>query len=432
MNVQIAHAIDIDVIQDCATSLERNCEFLVMPRHPHRNSLPGPPLETYLTTIPILDALDRDGRLVWYSAATAPVKGVPVVPVTYFSAEAAVGVLGLLGARIVRSLGIDGGTGYGDDFADLADTTRLANTQPTFDVQFEGIAANAKLFEIDYRALIDPMRIFVGADDSQLVAAAVLEHSIRKFAQGPIEFTVMTDLDIPVPKDPENQPRTGFSFYRFVIPELCGYEGRALYLDADMQVFGDISELWRIPFHGKKVLCTYQTEAPDAWQDNSWFHPGRQMSVMMLDCSSLDWDIKEIVARLDAGRYSYRGLLFQLELLDENEIGDTIPPEWNSLEQYEEGVTKLLHYTVGEIQPWKNDDNLLRHIWEDAYRDAIASGAVDPAVVERGIHKGLYKASLAKSLPHSPIRRLLLRRVHSRARSAVKRFRNRLPGPSRR
>ena len=53
----------------------------------------------------------------------------------------------------------------------------------------------------------------------------------------------------------ENRPRTPFSFQRFLIPELCGYSGKAIYLDADMQVFRDIRELWNYDFSG----CDLQT-----------------------------------------------------------------------------------------------------------------------------------------------------------------------------
>ena len=68
----------------------------------------------------------------------------------------------------------------------------------------------------------------------------------------------MIDLPIPLPKDEKNRPRTGFSFFRFAIPELCNYSDRALYLDADMQVFSDLAELWDIPFNKQRILCTYQ------------------------------------------------------------------------------------------------------------------------------------------------------------------------------
>src|SRR5262245_39672731 len=130
----------------------------------------------------------------------------------------------------------------------------------------------------------EPMRIFVGTDESQMVACRVLEHSIRKHTSRPVEVVPMLNVPVPTPRDPANRPRTGFSFSRFLIPKLCGYKGRALYLDADMQVFADVAELFDAPFGNHKVLCTNQPYVPDAWKGNGYFHPGRQMSVMMLDC----------------------------------------------------------------------------------------------------------------------------------------------------
>src|SRR3954451_5303347 len=84
------------------------------------------------------------------------------------------------------------------------------------------------------------LRIFVGTDDSQIVAHEVLEYSIRKHTSRPVEFVPMHNIDLPLPRDPAQRPRTGFSFYRFLIPSLCGFKGRAIYLDADMLVLSDI------------------------------------------------------------------------------------------------------------------------------------------------------------------------------------------------
>lgn len=432
VKVQVAHAIDIDVIEDCSEVLEEQCEYLVLPRRPHEGKVPGADLEKYVRRIPVLQRLDRQDRLIWYSASTAPVRGVPTVQVRYLSSEAAIGILGILGAKKVRSLGVDGGVSYGKDFSDVEARTRLAGGQPSFDVQFEGIRKNAAAFDIDYKPLMEPKRIFVGADETQLAAAAVLEYSIKKHSQGPVEFNLMRDLDIPIPKDPANRPRTGFSLYRFMIPALTGFSGRALYLDADMQVFDDISELWHLPFEGKKVLCTYQDEAPERWKENDWFHPGRQMSVMMLDCSALDWDIHAIVKALDAGEFSYADLLFDLAVLDKTEIGENIPPEWNSLERYEAGVTKLLHYTIGPTQPWRNDDNPLRGIWEEGYREAITAGVFDPSIVERGVELGLYKPSLLRDLPRSPQRGRFMKRAKGKTLWAARRLKNRVLNLARR
>ena len=427
IDVDIAHAIDIDVILSLGELLAERCRWLIVPRTPHVEARPGPySIDDYVRRIPVLRRFEDEGRLVWYNAGTAPIAGPPVIPVRHFSSEAALGILGVMGVRTVRSLGIDGGRYYSSAFADLSERTLLSVGQSSFDLQFEGIDAAVQRHEIDYAPMAEPMRVFVGADDSQLVAAAVLEHSIKKHASGPVEFNLMQNLPIPTPKDPENRPRTGFSFYRFVIPSLCGYQGRALYLDADMQVFGDIAELWRLPFDNKKVLCTYQADAPDAWKDNSWFHPGRQMSVMMLDCQSLRWDVDEIIEGLDEGLYSYAGLLFELELVPPQEIGETIPSEWNSLEHYEAGVTKLLHYTVGPMQPWRNDDNPLREIWDEGYRDALRAGAIDPDIVERGIRQELYKPSLGRHLHLSPIRRPVWKRAMGRGMRIARRVRSKV------
>ena len=63
-----------------------------------------------------------------------------------------------------------------------------------------------------------------------------------------------------MPGDPTGMPPTampttaGFSFSRLQIPKLAGFSGRALYLDADMQVLGDIADLWTLPFDEADVL----------------------------------------------------------------------------------------------------------------------------------------------------------------------------------
>ena len=46
---------------------------------------------------------------------------------------------------------------------------------------------------------------------------------------------------------------TRHTYYRFLIPELLPDTARALYLDADLVVDGDLSELWRMPLGG--ALC---------------------------------------------------------------------------------------------------------------------------------------------------------------------------------
>jgi len=392
--VDVAHIIDVDVVEKCADALRENCRFLVMARRPHVHFLPGERrLEDYFDDLPVLRELDEQGRLVWYNAATsAPVGDSPQIGVRFFSSEAAMNILGEMAVKKVRTLGIDGGTRYSAEFEDLPE---LENGLPSFDAQFRELEDIVAKHEMDYDPLIEPMRVFCGLDESQIVAARVLEYSIRKHTSGPVRFFPMLDVPTPEPKDPKNRGRTGFSFSRFHIPKLAGYSGRALYVDADMQVFSDLAELWEIPFDGASVMCTRQDEPPAQWKDSSWFKPGRQLSVMLLDCARLDWDIEDIIGGLDQGRYTYEQLMFDLCLVQPDEINDEIPPEWNHLEHHEPGKTKLLHYTVVPTQPWKNDKNPLKSLWEPEFEEAREAGVVHRDEAFRLARRGYIKPSLA-------------------------------------
>lgn len=404
MKVNVAHVIDVDVIEACASTIAANCDFLLMPRVPHvQHWVSLRRLEDFVEAIPVLRQLDQAGRLVWYNAETGPAyPGSPVIEVKWFSSEAALNLLAAMGVKTVRSLGIDGGQTYSSAFGNLDNVTRLANGLPSFDPQFTEIERIVRLRGLDYRPLIEPIRVFVGSDESQLVATRVLEYSIRKHTDALVRVSPMLDVRPPVPKKKENRQRTPFSFSRFVIPQLAGYRGRAIYLDADMQVFGDIKELWEAPLGDHHILCTTQDTPPERWKDSTWFHPGPQMSVMVLNCEALDWDVERIVADLDAGRYTYADLLFQMCIVPPECIDPTLPVTWNHLETYEPGVTRLTHYTVVATQPWVSEDNPLRELWMDGYRDAVAAGAVAPWEVEDAVAKGHVRRELLDALTAAP------------------------------
>jgi hypothetical protein len=351
------------------------------------------------------------------------VGGGTVIPVTFFSSEAALNILGEMGVKTVRSLGVDGGDRYGEEFEGLP---ALRNGLPSFDAQFRELEEAAERHQLDYDTLLESMHIFCGLDESQIVAARVLEHTIRRHASRPVRFRPMLNVPTPTPKDPANRGRTGFSFSRFHIPKLMGYKGRALYVDADMQVFGDIAEVFDLPFGERKVLCTRQDEPPPQWKDSDWFHPGRQMSVMLLDCERLDWDVERIVGDLDAGKYGYRDLMFDLCIVEPDEIGDDIPPVWNHLEHYVPGETRLLHYTNVPTQPWKTDENALKHLWEPAFEEALAAQVVRGPEVQQLALQGHIKRPLAGLAPPSKARATLDRGI-GKAMGAMHRMEQRFP-----
>jgi hypothetical protein len=397
--VHVAHFADLDALEDCAEAVLTNADWVLMPYRPHIEfRVTEQTLADLVLSVPVLSELERRNRLIWYNLGTgAPVGDSPVIPVGHFGSEAVVNILALLGVKVIRTLGVDGGRSYDSTFRDLVGKTLLASGALSYDLQFVGIRRTVEAHGIDFGPLIAPIRVFVGTDESQTVAARVLEFTIRKHASRPVEFVHLDAVDVPLPRDAANQPRTAFSFKRFAIPALCGYRGRALYLDADMIVFDDIALLWDLPMDSHEVLCTWQPEAPEAWRHHESFQTGRQMSVLLLDCARLRWDAPAIVRGLDEGRYTYAQLMFDLCIVPPDKIAETLPPEWNSLEHYDPATTKLLHYTVVPTQPWKND-NPLGHVWMALFAEAVVAGAVPIEEVEEGIAKGFLKPALSACL----------------------------------
>lgn len=234
----------------------------------------------------------------------------------------------------------------------------------------------------------DTVRIFVAATPAEWLPMRVLEYSIREHSTLPIELSAIYShgREIPQPKAPENRARTPFSFQRFLIPELCHFTGRAIYLDADMQVFKDIAGLWDHPLEGNHLQTV--SSASDGRRS--------QFSVMLLDCARLDWKVEDIVARLDDGSLDYKTLMFDMKVA--REVGYGIPLKWNSLEAYIPGQTALLHYTDMNTQPWVSLHNINGDLWISCLRRAIESGFISRSEVLREVEGGHVRPSLLDQL----------------------------------
>ncbi len=393
--VDILHAIDLEVIIDCQDILDKQCNYVFMPFIPNIGFRSGGrSLNDFFGSIPILEKLSNENRLIWYNLRIGketrahPTISSPPIEVQYFSSEAALGLLGNMGIRDVRSFGIDGGSSYAKEFNHLRKKHLLANGRTSFDEQFSRLEKIASSFSMDYQPMTKPMKVYIGTDESQIIAAKVLEHSIRKHATRPVQVTHMLNLPYPKITNPAVRPGTNFSFTRFMIPELSGFDGKAMYCDADMLVFGDISTLWDIDFGKQTVLCTRQDYIPEIWKENPAFTPGRQMSVLLLDCARLDWHINRIIDQLNIGRITYKDLMTDICIEPKNNLRDDLPPSWNCLEHYEPDSTKLLHYTNVPTQPWKFSANPLSHLWEEAFSDAVRDGAVSIEDVSESVRKG--------------------------------------------
>lgn len=395
MKVLAAHMLDLDVVDACEDSIDNNAQVLVIPWVPHMNNRAGTQdLSELIKCNSFLARMSQEGRLLYYNHLPGrQVGNDPLVEVFYFSSEAAIDLLAKSGARYIRTLGVDGGTNYGNSFSHLSGTTLLANGRKTFNKQFSRMAKTIMATGVDLAPLDvpSPIRVYVATTEVQMLAVKVLEYSIRKHASMSVEVFPMHlgAVDIPRPKHEKNWPRTPFSFQRFIIPQLAGYKGRAIYLDSDMQVFKDIKHLWMLPFNDAQILTVREPEIT-----------GRrpQYSVMVLDCEHLDWNIQEIVSKLDDGQLNYESLMYEMAVA--KIIKADIEHEWNCLERYNENSTALLHYTDMSTQPWVSTDNPLGYLWFRDLFEAIDDGFISVEDVKHHVDQGYVRPSLWYQVEH--------------------------------
>ena len=216
------------------------------------------------------------------------------------------------------------------------------------------------------------IRVFIGYDHNETVAYHVLSHSIHKTAGAPVTIApvMLSQLRHRFWRDRDPLQSTDFSFSRFIVPYLCHYEGWALFMDCDMLMRADISELWslrddryavqvvkhqHVPLEKLKFLGQPQTK----YVKKNW------SSVMLMNC-----------ARCQGLKNQYVNTATGLELHqfkwleNENLIGD-LPSRWNHLVGYDayDQNAALVHFTEGG--PWfKEYENCdYAQEWRDSFYD---------------------------------------------------------------
>jgi hypothetical protein len=230
----------------------------------------------------------------------------------------------------------------------------------------------------------EAVAIYIGCMPSHHLPVQVLIWSILRHTRRRMAFHRIHDQAIAFdpPQGSENRPGTAFSFQRFMVPQLAGYRGRALYLDCDQIVFADIGRAFDRPMQGQAVLPTDT--------GNPWLRkPQLRSSVMLLDCGRLDWDVHRLVADLDAGRTGY-AQLFTLP-----QYRQCLPARWNSPDRYWPGWTALLHYTAKSKQPWLHHRHPLAKHWFRYLFQALDAGHVRSSEIAESVERGFVRPSLA-------------------------------------
>jgi len=235
----------------------------------------------------------------------------------------------------------------------------------------------------------DPIRIFCGGDRSQQLPFKVFAHSVQRHTARAVQVRTIDNALSPIPDDPRYQPYTEFSFARFVIPSLCDYAGRAVYMDSDMLVFADIGELWDTDLQGAAIAIEKGS------RDQA--DRGKHAAVMLLDCAKLPWKVEDIVAGLGT-RYAYKALMQVDPLLRPGMMRELIPAGWNELDHFEPGRTRNIHYTKIVTQPWVHALHPQGKPWVAEVARMLAEGALSADELREEARLGYVRPSLLAEL----------------------------------
>jgi len=212
----------------------------------------------------------------------------------------------------------------------------------------------------------DVLRVFVGYDPREAVAYHVCCQSILENTKYPVSFH-------PV-RGERRDGSNDFIYARFLVPWLCGFSGSAVFVDGDMIVRGDISDLFalrRLDVGAQCVQHAYKTKHPTKYLGNkNEDYPRKNWSsVILWNCAFRPNRIltPEYVAS-KSGAFLHRFLWLQ-----DNQIAP-LPDAWNRLvlEQPVQESDRLLHYTIGTpcFQEYADCDHAEE--WHAAYRRATA------------------------------------------------------------
>ncbi|RJS92209.1 ELM1/GtrOC1 family putative glycosyltransferase [Salinisphaera sp. Q1T1-3] len=202
-----------------------------------------------------------------------------------------------------------------------------------------------------------PVRIFLGTEAVQFRAERAFVYSIERVRDPARTY------EIYLMKDFEGFERrlwlTGFTNYRFMIPELAGGTGRAIYNDTDQIYLRDPAELFDADMGEAGVLSINDHDT----------------SVMLIDCARM--------VRLWNGRSARRIGNRELERrMREADLWGDLDNAWNARDaEYVADASKVVHYTTIHTQPWRPTPqdfvygaNPAADIWHRIEAEADAAG----------------------------------------------------------
>ncbi len=254
-----------------------------------------------------------------------------------------------------------------------------------------------------------PVRVFIGSGEASCLERKTLIYSLQKHCSRPLDIYVFNGTHNSIEHNDEepylaNLPlwikyrnHTEFSNYRFLIPEICGHEGRAIFLDSDMVCLGDIAEFFDQPMNGCDMLAK-----GEAYQgEKSW-----GMSQILFDCSKCHFDLEQIFREMDAGQFTNTDFhQMRPPFLEKHPFRlAAYSEQWNVFDHLEED-TKLIHYTNLGTQPWKFPGHPYEKLWFQYFNEAREAGFIDNVDIKKALSRAYVRQDILRPSANGGIRR---------------------------
>lgn len=207
-----------------------------------------------------------------------------------------------------------------------------------------------------------PVHIYLGTQGAQYRAERVFVWSIERLRDPRRVYKIHIMRELA--GFDRRRRTTGFTNYRFAIPEFAHAEGRAIWNDVDQIYLCDPAELFDSEMNGRGFLAM----APHGKVDTA---------VMLIDCKRM-----AKVWTLAAARRDHKKTLIARAAAVPGLRGD-LSPLWHARDakEYLPGRSKCLHYTTPHTQPWRPcperfvyQQHPLGELWYDLEKEANAEG----------------------------------------------------------
>ena len=226
-----------------------------------------------------------------------------------------------------------------------------------------------------------PLKIFIGYDHRQAVSYNVLQFSILRRSSKPVAITPLVLPTLPMTRS----GLTPFTFSRFLVPWLNGFQGWAMFMDTDYLCLADIAELFA------KTDDRYAAMVSKNVKKFEW------ASMIMFNCAHLANRVltPEYVEDPKQCRSPHT-----LDWLSDDQVGD-LPREWNHLVGYDapRNDAKLVHYTQGMpifeetagseyAEQWKKEHAKSNQTlgWQDLMARSVHAGRTNDGRIVAKLH----------------------------------------------